>query len=114
MLLLSVALDESIDVMDVSQLLIYARANDSSFEAHKELLKSVSLHDTTKGKDVFNAVKSVVSEHRGCEKLSACITDSTPSTQGRRTGFAGLLQQSGIDCPILHCIVHQVGNIIAS
>lgn len=31
------------------------------FEVHKELLKLVSLHDTTKGKDVFNAIKSVVS-----------------------------------------------------
>ncbi|XP_060883443.1 general transcription factor II-I repeat domain-containing protein 2A-like [Labrus mixtus] len=27
--------------------------------------------------------------------------------QGKHTGFAGLLQQSGVDCSILHCIIHQ-------
>ncbi len=109
----SLALDESTDVMDASQLLIYTRAIDSSSEVHVELLKLVSLHDTTKGKDIFNAVESVVSEHEGFDKLSAVVTDGAPSMQGRRTGFVGLLQQSGTDCPILHCIIHQVGNIIA-
>lgn len=36
------ALDESTDVMDVSQLLIFTRTIDSSFEVHEELLKLVS------------------------------------------------------------------------
>ncbi|KAM6965926.1 general transcription factor II-I repeat domain-containing protein 2A-like [Tautogolabrus adspersus] len=103
----SLALDESTDVMDVSQLLIYARAIDSSFEVHKELLKLVALHDTTKGRDIFNTVQSVVSEFGGFDKLSAVVTDGAPSMQGKHTGFAGLLQQSGVDCPILHCIIHQ-------
>ena len=44
----SLALDESTDVMDVSQLLILIRTIDSSYEVHEELLKLVSLHDTTK------------------------------------------------------------------
>lgn len=44
----SLALDESTDVMDVSQLLIFARTIDSSFDVHEELLKLESLHDTTK------------------------------------------------------------------
>ena len=110
----SLALDESTDVMDVSQLLIYTRAVNSSFEVHEELLKLVSLHDTTKGQDIFNAVECVVSEHGGFDKLSAVVADGAPSMQGRRTGFAGLLRQSGVDCPILHCIIHQVGNVIFS
>ena len=98
--------------MDVSQLLIYTLAINNSFEVHEELLKLVSLHDTTKGQDIFNAVESVVSEHGGFDKLSAVVTDGAPSMQGRRTGFAGLLRQSGVACPILHCIIHQVGNVI--
>ena len=56
-------LGESTDMTDVSQLLIFNRAIDSSFEVHKELLKLVSLHDTIKGKDIFNTVNSVISEH---------------------------------------------------
>ena len=110
----SLALDESTDVMDVSQLLVYTQAVNSSFEVHEELLKLVSLHDTTKGQDIFNAVESVVSEHGGFDKLSAVVADGAPSMQGRRTGFARLLRQSGVDCPILHCIIHQVGNVIFS
>ena len=106
----SLALDESTDVMDVSQLLIFIRTIDSSFEVHEELLKLVSLHDTTKGTDIFNAVNSVASAYGGFDKLSAVVTDGAPAMQGRHTGFAGLLQQSGVNCPILHCIIHQVSK----
>ena len=59
----SFALDESTDVMDVSQLLILIRTIDSSYEVHEELLKLVSLHDTTTGTDIFNAGNSVASIH---------------------------------------------------
>ena len=38
----SLVLDESTDVTDVSQLLIFTRAIDRSFEVHKEVLKLVS------------------------------------------------------------------------
>uniref|UniRef100_A0A3B4Z8N2 DUF4371 domain-containing protein n=1 Tax=Stegastes partitus TaxID=144197 RepID=A0A3B4Z8N2_9TELE len=103
----SLVLDEGTDVTDVSQLLIFTRTIDSSFEVHEELLKLVSLHDTTKGTDIFNAVKTVVNEHGGFSKLSAIVTNGAPSMQGRRTGFAGLLYQSGVGCPVLHCIIHQ-------
>ena len=71
--------------MDVSQLLIFTRAIDSSFEVHEELLNLVSLHDTTEGKDSFNAVNSVISEHGGFDKLSTVVTDAMPSMQGRRS-----------------------------
>ena len=42
----SLALDESTDVMDVSQLLIYTRTIDSSFEVPEELLQLVQLGGT--------------------------------------------------------------------
>uniref|UniRef100_A0A3P8TK50 HAT C-terminal dimerisation domain-containing protein n=1 Tax=Amphiprion percula TaxID=161767 RepID=A0A3P8TK50_AMPPE len=103
----SLALDESTDVTDVSQLLIFTRTIDSSSEVHEELLKLVSLHETTKGTDIFKAVKTVVNEHGGFGKLSAIVTDGAPSMQGRRVGFTGLLHQNGVDYPVLHCIIHQ-------
>lgn len=68
----SLALDESTDVMDVSQLLIFTRTIDSTFEVHEELLKLVALHDTTKGTDIFNAVNGTVTKYGGFDKLSAC------------------------------------------
>ncbi|CAJ1066359.1 zinc finger BED domain-containing protein 5-like [Xyrichtys novacula] len=103
----SLALDESTDVTDVSQLLIFARTVNNSFEVHEELLRMVSLHDTTKGTDIFNAVNNVVDEYGDFNKLSAVVMDGAPAMQGRRAEFAGLLQQSGGNCPILHCIIHQ-------
>lgn len=59
----SLALDESTDVTDVSQLMIFARTIDNGFDVHEELLKLASLHDTTKGSDIFNAVTSAVSDY---------------------------------------------------
>lgn len=106
----SLALDESTDVMDVSQLLIFARTIDSSFDVHEELLKLESLHDTTKGSDIFSAVNNAASGYGGFDKLSAVVTDGAPAMQGRHRGFAGLLRQSGVNCPILHCIIHQVSS----
>ncbi len=76
--------------MDVSQLLVFTKAIDNSLEVHKELLKLVSLHNTTKGRDIFNAVNSVVSEYGGFSKPSAVVTDGAP------------VMQEEVDCPILH------------
>uniref|UniRef100_A0A3P8SYK1 HAT C-terminal dimerisation domain-containing protein n=1 Tax=Amphiprion percula TaxID=161767 RepID=A0A3P8SYK1_AMPPE len=97
----SLVLDESTDVTAVSQLLIFTRTIDSSFEVHKELLKLVSLHETTKGMDIFSAVKMVVNEHVGFGKLSAAVTDGAPSMQERHTGFDGVIHQNGVDCLVL-------------
>ena len=70
---LSLVLDESTDVTNFSQLLIFTRAIDSSFEVHKELLKLMSLHDTSNGKDVFVTVNSVISKHGGFDKFSKIL-----------------------------------------
>ena len=65
----SIALDESIDVSDTNQLLIFVRAINEDFTIFEELLKVCSLHSTTRGVDIFNAVKSAVEEFGGFEKL---------------------------------------------
>lgn len=106
----SLALDESTDVTDVYQLLDFARTVNSSFEVHKEQLKMMSFHDTTKGTDIFNAVQNMVDDYGGFCKLTSVVTDGATEMQGRHTGFAGLLQKSGVKCPILHCIIHQVSD----
>lgn len=107
----ALVLDESTDVMDVSQLLIYTRAIDSSFEVHEELLELVSLHDTTKGEDVFNAVKSALSEHRVLTSFSCCYRWRTINAR-RCTGFARLLQHSAAD--YLKCVSYFSGSVQAT
>ncbi|KAK0147662.1 General transcription factor II-I repeat domain-containing protein 2 [Merluccius polli] len=104
----SLALDENTDVINVSQLLIFTRTIDGSFEVHEELLKLVSLHDTTA--HIVNAVNSAASGYGGFDKLSTVVTVHLRCREDR--GFAGLLRQSGVNCPILHCIIHQGSSLI--
>ena len=64
----SIALDESTDVSDVSQLLIFVRVISPQFEVYEELLELCSLHGTTKGSDIFNAVKNAIEPFGGFKK----------------------------------------------
>lgn len=97
------ALDASTDVTDVSQLLIFARTVNSSFEMHEELLKMVSLHNTTKGTDIFNAVHSVVDDYGGFCKLICCY-GWCPCDAGKTHGIrrAPPTERSELPDPALH------------
>ncbi|PNF42972.1 hypothetical protein B7P43_G11112 [Cryptotermes secundus] len=79
----SIALDESIDVSDTNQLLIFVRAIKEDFTIFEELLKVCSLHSTTR------------------------VTDGAKSMTGTISGFVGFLRQNQITVPTLHCIIHQ-------
>lgn len=56
----SLALDESTDISDISQLVIFVRCVDKNYEITEEILKLHSFHGTTKGIDIFNAVANAV------------------------------------------------------
>ena len=71
----SVALDESVDVTDISQLMIFARLVDQSFEVQKELLTLYPLIGGRKGSDIYEALNFVVSEFGGFKKCSCIVTD---------------------------------------
>jgi hypothetical protein len=103
----SLCLDDSIDQTDVSRLLIFLRAIQSDFLTHKELLTLVSLHGTTKGFEIFEAVRNCVDKYGGFDKCSSIVTDGAKAMVGGQKGFSGLLRKSGVKCPIFHCIIHQ-------
>ena len=56
----SLALDESNDVQDTTQLLIFIRG---IFQLTEELLSVESLKDTTTGEDLFRAVESCIARN---------------------------------------------------
>uniref|UniRef100_A0A3Q3JPD4 SPIN-DOC-like zinc-finger domain-containing protein n=1 Tax=Monopterus albus TaxID=43700 RepID=A0A3Q3JPD4_MONAL len=98
---------ELTDVTDVSQLLIFTRTVDSSFKVHEELLKLVSLHDTTRGTDIFNAVNNVASEYGGFDKLSAVVTDGAPAMQGETHQICRAPSTEGSELPYtVKCNLH--------
>jgi hypothetical protein len=39
--------------------------------------------------------------------LSSIVTGGAKSMHGTQTGLVGLLRKAGMNCPALHCIIHQ-------
>ncbi|XP_043922075.1 general transcription factor II-I repeat domain-containing protein 2-like [Protopterus annectens] len=103
----SLCLDESTDQADLSQLLIFVRTIQEDFTFNEELLSLVSLHGTTKGTDIFEAVQKSVMNYGRFDKCSCIVTDGAKAMTGTGSGFRGLLKQNNITCPTIHCIIHQ-------
>lgn len=72
------------------------------------MLDLIPLHGTTKGTDIFEALNKVVSDYGGFDKCSCIVTDGVRAIIETEIGFAGLLKQNNINCPVIHSIVHQV------
>ena len=87
----SLALDESTDESDVSQLLICIRAVDNEFAITEEVFDVCALHGTTKGKDIFKAVQTSVQKIGGFTKCTAILTDGAPAMVGSQLGLIGNL-----------------------
>ncbi|XP_036357567.1 general transcription factor II-I repeat domain-containing protein 2A-like [Octopus sinensis] len=110
----SIALDESTDIQDTAQLLIYIRGIDENFEITEELLSMESLKDTTTGKDLFNSViNSSIRSGLTLNKLASITTDGAPSLTSKHSGLVKLLNDKiKEDFPLhsvlfFHCIIHQ-------
>ncbi|CAG9827097.1 unnamed protein product [Diabrotica balteata] len=78
----SLCLDESTDQTDVSQLLIFVRTTFDDFTSKEELFDICPLYGTTKGKDIYEAVKKTVDRIGRFDKCSAIATDGAPSMTG--------------------------------
>ncbi|XP_078495376.1 general transcription factor II-I repeat domain-containing protein 2A-like [Ciona intestinalis] len=112
--LFSLALDESTDIDDTAQLLIFVRGISENFEITEELLSMESMKGTTTGKDYFECVQNAMHTMQlPWQKLSSVTTDGCPSLTGKKVG---LLKRLGdhvaeVDCTreliFLHCIIHQ-------
>lgn len=104
----SLCLDESTDITDTSQLIIFIRTITSDFVTNEELLALHPMHRTTKGSDIYEGVIEEVKKYTTFEKCSCVVTDGAPAMVGIENGFVGLLKKNNINCATLHCIIHQV------
>ncbi|KAJ8896624.1 hypothetical protein PR048_001968 [Dryococelus australis] len=102
----SVALDESTDITNFCQLLIFVKTVYEQFSI-KELLDLVPLPTSVKGSDIYSVLVCVVDNYCGFSKCSFIVTDSAKCTTGKNTGLVGLLRQCDVNVPVLHCIIHQ-------
>ncbi|KAK3797580.1 hypothetical protein RRG08_054608 [Elysia crispata] len=112
--LFSLALDESTDVDDTAQLLIFVRGISENFEITEELLSMESMKDTTIGRDIFECVENAFrTMELPWQKMVRVTTDGCPSLTGKNVGLLRRLSDrvAEVDCTrkliFLHCIIHQ-------
>ncbi|XP_036354671.1 EPM2A-interacting protein 1-like [Octopus sinensis] len=88
----SLAFDECTDISDTSQLVVYIRGVTESFQVKQEMLNLVSLKDTTKGEDIFQAVMKCLSDNgANLETLAGLTTDGAPAMIGRNKGVTEII-----------------------
>lgn len=110
----SLALDESTDVTDISQLAIFIRGVDQNMNITEELLDMIPMHDTTTAQDLFECVESALKDlGLPWQKLCSVATDGAAAMVGVKAGLVKLIKDKvksfGVKDEVLgiHCIIHR-------
>jgi zinc finger BED domain-containing protein 5/7/8/9 len=103
----SMQLDESTDISQCSQLLVFVRYIYSG--TSKEFLFCQPLLKTTRAIDVFEMITNFFSKHKlnYKKKLGSLCTDGAPSMLGKSSGFTALIKKEIPDIIITHCFLHR-------
>lgn len=106
----SLQCDESTDISDTAQLLVFIRLVFEDFTSKEELLGMISLKERTRGVDIFNGFKSLLNDKKvPLFKLVSITTDGAAAMIGRKNGFIALCRNDDEfpDFLSYHCIIHQ-------
>uniref|UniRef100_A0A3P9K194 SPIN-DOC-like zinc-finger domain-containing protein n=1 Tax=Oryzias latipes TaxID=8090 RepID=A0A3P9K194_ORYLA len=108
----SLACDESTDISDSAQLLVFVRGINADMEITQELAGLETLRGTTKGEDLFAVVSRVVDKYNlSWDKMVGITTDGAPAMIGKKAGLTALISQKVSECggkvAQYHCILHQ-------
>ena len=103
----SIQLDESTDVSNCSQLLVFVRYVKEC-AVHEEFLFCERLLETTKAIDVLQLVKAFFTKHGlNLQMCGSICTDGAPAMLGNRSGFAALMKKEVPNIIVTHCILHR-------
>ena len=112
--LFSLAIDESTDIKDSAQLLIFIRSLSPNFEFCEDLLSMETLSTHTRGEDIFGAVKNAcIRNGLDLKNLRGICTDGAPAMIGNTNGFVTRFSEfvskeyDNNQLTNLHCIIHQ-------
>ena len=108
------AVDESTDINDSAQLLIFARCLSSSFELCEDFLSMETLAARTRGEDIFIAVKNAcIRSGLDLKYLRGICTDGAPAMTSNQQGFVTRFsdyvsnEYDNKELINLHYIIHQ-------
>ncbi|KAG9277976.1 general transcription factor II-I repeat domain-containing protein 2-like [Astyanax mexicanus] len=109
----SLSLDESNDVRDTAQLLIFIRGTNDKFEVTEELAGLQSIKGTTTGEDIYRKVHQTVADlDLDWAKLVSVTTDGAPSMVGSMKGVIARINREMSErghprLIAIHCLIHQ-------
>ena len=105
--LFSIQLDESTDVSNFSQLMVFVRwATIDGLQ--EEILYCSPLETTTRAADVLGNVDSFFKKHElKWQNLCSVCTDGAPAMIGARSGFAKLVRDLAPEATSVHCMIHR-------
>ena len=103
----AIQLDESTDVTNCAQLLIFVRYVGKE-GVKEEFLMNAALEATTKGDDIFQMVNSFFKHHDlKWENLRGCTADGAPAMLGQKSSFRARVMEVAPHVKFLHCVIHR-------
>uniref|UniRef100_UPI003590248B protein FAM200C-like n=1 Tax=Myxine glutinosa TaxID=7769 RepID=UPI003590248B len=104
---ISMQLDESTDVSNHCQLLVFVRYVHE-MKLKEEFLLCKRLKTTTKGADVFKLIELFFDRHELTWDLVGSIcTDGAPAMIGKKSGFVALVKENAPHVLTTHCVLHR-------
>ena len=89
----SLAPDESNDIRDTAQLLLFIRGINDNFEITDEFLAMESLKGQTRGEDLYERVSAVIKRMKlPWSKLANVTMDGSPNLTGKHVGLLKRIQ----------------------
>ncbi|XP_014781102.1 general transcription factor II-I repeat domain-containing protein 2 [Octopus bimaculoides] len=111
----SLAIDESIDVSNTAQLVVFVREIDEGLNITEEMLSLWGMKDTTTGENIFQELKMLMAGFNlHFKNLHGLSTNGTPAMVGSKASLVSKIRSELAsmnidtkDLSIFHCIIHQ-------
>lgn len=104
---ISLAVDESTDNSDMSQLCLFVRFFDGDI-FREDILGLIPLEGQTTGEVVFNKIVAFFKHNKlNLERVNMLVTDGAPSIARSIKGLAARLRAIAPNMKSLHCLIHQ-------
>lgn len=106
----SLQFDESNDIVDSAQLIVFIRMVFSDMSCKEEFLTMISMKGQTRGEDIYQVfINFATKTDLPLRKLVCIATDGAPAMVGKNVGFLAFCKNNKdfTDFITIHCVIHQ-------